>query len=275
MIFKRGRARRGLPSIRVRTHQRGWEELLVFLKRAAMKVFLRSLLIVLVTFCWVQAQSPTPVVQANTIYAGADGKFEAAPDTAVLRLDIAAQQDTSRAAYDHASAAADRVRQAMKSNGLDPKVLQIGFYSVQPMYDWKNPKHKVVGYRVSTNLTLKLRDFSKIGGIIEQTADIDDMQNQSLSYTLEDVDAAKAKAAEDALRKARNQAGAVATAGGRTRGELLYASVDVTQPLILAQPMVQRAAMAGGIAAPPPPTADFTPQTVSVNAHVNAMFALK
>ena len=239
-----------------------------------MKLFLGSLLVVLLTICGSQAQTPTPVVQANTIYAGADGKFDAAPDTAVLRLDIAAQQDTSRAAYDHASAAAERVRQAMKNNGIDAKALQIGFYSVQPMYDWKNPKHKVIGYRVSTNLTLKLRDFSKIGDIIAQTADIDDMQNQSLNYTLEDIEPAKAKAAEDALRKARNQAGAVAAAGGRTLGELLYASVDVTQPVILAQPMVARAAMAG-VAAPPPPTADFTPQSVTINAHVNAMFALK
>ncbi|HKF22123.1 MAG TPA: SIMPL domain-containing protein [Candidatus Angelobacter sp.] len=239
-----------------------------------MRVTLCSLVAVLLTACPATGQTPTPVVQANTIFAGADGKFEAAPDTAVLRLDIAAQQDTSRAAYDHAAAAADRVRQVIKSNGLDAKDLQIGFYSVQPMYDWKNPKHKVVGYRVSTNLTLKLRDFAKIGGIIEQTADIDDMQNQALSYTLESVDAAKAKAAEDALHKARNQAAAVAAAGGRTLGELLYASVDVTQPVILAQPMVQRAAMAGNVAAPAP-TAEFTPQSVTINAHVNAMFALK
>src|SRR5215813_10166756 len=152
-----------------------------------MRIVPRLSLVVLLTLSWAQAQTPTPVVQVNTIFAGADGKFEAAPDTAVLRLDIAAQQDTSRAAYEHAAAAADRVRQVMKSNGLDPKDLQIGFYSVQPMYDWKNPKHKVVGYRVSTNLTLKLRDFSKIGGIVEQTADIDDMQNQSLNYTLENV----------------------------------------------------------------------------------------
>lgn len=239
-----------------------------------MRALLCLSLFVLLTLCWAEAQGPTPVVQPNTIYAGADGKFEAAPDTAVLRLDIAAQQDTSRAAYDRASAAAERVRQVMKTNGLEPKSLQVGFYSVQPMYDWKNPRHKIVGYRVTTNLTLKLRDFSKIGGIIEQTADIDDMQNQSLNYVLEDMEPAKAKAAEDALKKARNQAGAVASAGGRTLGELLYASVDVSQPIILAQPMMQRAAIAGGVAAPPP-TAEFTPQSVTINAHVNAMFALK
>jgi uncharacterized protein YggE len=212
--------------------------------------------------------------QVNTIYAGADGKFESAPDTAILRFDIGAQDDTSRGAYDKAVSAADRVRQVLKNNGIDGKAMQIGFYSVQPMYDWKNPKHKVIGYRVSTNLTLKLRDFTKIGAVIEQTADIDDMANQSLTYTLEDMEPAKAKAAEDALKKARNQAAAVAAAGGRSLGELLYASVDVNQQVIIPMPVMRRAAVAGAQAAEAP-TAEFTPQTVTVNAHVNAMFALK
>ncbi|HEY6307689.1 MAG TPA: SIMPL domain-containing protein [Candidatus Angelobacter sp.] len=224
----------------------------------------------------VAAAQVAPAVQAqvNTIFAGADGKFESAPDTAVLRFDIAAQEDASRAAFDKASAAADHVRQVLKNNGIDVKAMQIGFYSVQPMYDWKNPKHKVIGYRVSTNLTLKLRDFSKIGGVIEQTADMEDMANQSLNYTLEDIEPAKAKAAEDALKKARNQAGAVASAGGRTLGELLYASVDVNQQVIMPMPMVRRATVAGAQVAEAP-TAEFTPQNVIINAHVNAMFALK
>jgi len=223
------------------------------------------------------AQGVTPAVtaQANTIYSGADGKFEAAPDTVVLRLDIAAQDDTSHAAYDKASAAAERARQVLKANAIDPKAAQVGFYSVQPMYDWKNPRHKVIGYRVTTNITLKLRDFSKVGALTGQLADIEETQNQSLNYILEDIDQAKAKAAEDALKKARNQAAAVASAGGRGLGELLYATVDVAQQIV---PIVMAPrSMAAGVApaTPAPPTAEFTPQTVTVNAHVNAMFALK
>ena len=109
------------------------------------------------------------------------------------------------------------------------KSAQFGLYQMQPMYDWKNPKHKVIGYRVVSDVTLKLRDFTKIGALTEQLADIEDTQNQSVNYTLEDIEQAKAKASEDALKKARNQAASVATAGGRTLGELLYASVDVNQ----------------------------------------------
>jgi uncharacterized protein YggE len=249
-------------------------ELLLFSKELKMKslVFFLSTLL----FAGAAFGQSTPAVQAqlNTIFAGADGKYEAAPDTAVLHFDIAAQDDASRAAYDKATTTAARVREVLTKNAIDTKAMQVGFYSVQPIYDWKNPKHKVIGYRVSTSLTLKLRDFSKIGAIIEQTADLEDMQNQSLNYILEDVEPAKAKAAEDALRKARNQASAVAGAGGRTLGELLYASVDVNQQVVVPIPMMARSAMAGGAAAPAP-TAEFTPQSVTINAHVNVMFALK
>ena len=218
----------------------------------------------------------TPVaIQINTIYAGADGKFEAAPDTAVIRMDIASQQDTSRAAYDHAALAVDHVRQVLKSNGIDLKTAQFGTYQMQPMYDWKNPKHKVIGYRVASDVTLKLRDFTKIGALTEQLADVEDTQNQSVNYPLEDIEQAKAKASEDALKKARNQAGAVATAGGRTLGELLYASVDVNQSNIVPVMYAQSMARSAAPMATPPPMADFTPQTVTINAHVNALFALK
>ena len=230
-------------------------------------------ILALVSIASAQVSSTPATMQVNTIYAGADGKFEAAPDTAVIRMDIASQQDTSRAAYDRAALAVDHVRQVLTSNGVDLKAAQFGTYQMQPVYDWKNPKHKVVGYRVSSDVTLKLRDFKKVGALTEQLADIEDTQNQSVNYTLQDIEQAKAKASEDALKKARNQAGAVATAGGRTLGDLLYASVDVNQQNVVPVMFAQAKSMSAGAA--PPPMADFTPQTVTINAHVNALFALK
>jgi uncharacterized protein len=241
-----------------------------------MKTLASLIVMALASMASAQVSSTPAAIQLNTIYAGADGKFEAAPDTAVIRMDIASQQDTSRAAYDHAALAVDHVRQVLKTNGIDLKAAQFGTYQEQPIYDWKNPKHKVIGYRVTSDITLKLRDFTKIGALTEQLADIEDTQNQSVNYTLEDIEQAKAKASEDALKKARNQAAAVATAGGRTLGDLLYASVDVNQQNIVPI-MYAKSAMARSAApsATPPPMADFTPQTVTIDAHVNALFALK
>ena len=103
--------------------------------------------------------TPTVTAQMNTVYVSADGKFESAPDTALIQFNISAQENSPRAAYDRAAQETEQVRQIMRSNGVDPKSAEIGFFSLQPMYDWKDAKHRVVGYRVSSSVSLKLKDF--------------------------------------------------------------------------------------------------------------------
>ena len=46
---------------------------------------------------------PPSTPQPNTVFVGADGKFEANPDTALMQFNISAQEATSREAYDRAS----------------------------------------------------------------------------------------------------------------------------------------------------------------------------
>jgi uncharacterized protein YggE len=216
---------------------------------------------------------PAVTALPNSVYVGADGKFESAPDTALIRFTISVQEDTSQKAYDHASKDAEQVRQVLRANDIEPKAANIGFFSVQPVYEWK-PKQKVIGYRVSTDVTLKLKDFTKIGPITQQLADANVSETQTLNYTLENIDEAKNKAVEDAYRRARNSADAIARASGRTVGELSYASVDTFENQRVPVPRM-RAMAAMAPAAAPAPTEEFTPQTVTVTAHVNALFNLK
>ena len=216
---------------------------------------------------------PTIAAQPNSVYVGADGKFESAPDTALLQFRISVQDDTSQKAYEQASKQTEQVRQVLRGNGIEPKAANIGFLSVQPVYEWK-PKQKVIGYRVTTDVTLKLKDFSKIGAITQQLADANVSETQTLNYILEDIDNAKNKAVEDAYRRARNSAEAIAHASGRTVGELSYASVDTFENQRIPMPRMARA-MAARAEAAPAPTEEFTPQTVTVTAHVNALFNLK
>jgi len=221
-------------------------------------------------------EHPTVAAQANTVYVGADGKFEAAPDTAQIQFNVSVQDDTSQTAYQHASKEVEQVRQVLRANGLDPKTATVGFMSVQPVYDWKDPKHKVIGYRVTTDVTLKLKDFSKVGPITQQLADANVSETQTLSYTLENMDDAKNRAVEDAYRRAHNSADTLARASGRTLGELSYASVDTFENQRVLMPRMARAMGAAmAAAAAPAPTEEFTAQSVTVTAHVNALFNLK
>ena len=219
-------------------------------------------------------ERPVITPQANSLYLGADGKYESAPDTAIIQFNISAQEKDSRGAYDRASRAAEQVRQVLRTNGIDPKNAEIGYFSLDPVYDYQNPKRKLVGFRVNSSVTLKLKDFSKIGAITQQLSELDVTGSQTISYTLEDIDQAKIKAVEDAYRRVRAEASALAQAAGRSLGELSYASVDTVETVRPMMPMVAQMARAGAAPAPAP-TEEFTPQNVTTTAHVNALFVLK
>jgi uncharacterized protein YggE len=233
------------------------------MKRTAIAIFFCSAI-----FAVAQQQ---PIL--NSVTAGADGKYEAAPDTAVIQFNIAAQENTSQAAYDRASKAAEQVRQLMRNNSIDPATAQIGGYSISPVFDYKSPKRKLIGYTVNTSVTLKLKDFSKIGPIVQQLTDLDITDSQSISYTLDNMEAAKAKAVADAYHKARATAEVIASASSRPLGDLLQASVDSFEPGVV-RPMTTYAKLQAGAAAPAP-TEQFTPLIITVTARVNAIFALK
>ena len=236
--------------------------------------FAAVLTIVLVVANHAVAQEhPAVTAQANTVYVGADGKYEAAPDTAFIQFNLSVQEESAQAAYQHASKEAEQMRQILHANGIEPKSANLGFFSIQPVFDWKTAKRKLIGYQVTTDVTLKLKDFAKVGPITQQLADANLSETLTVSYALDNMDEAKSKAVEDAYRRARASADTLARASGRALGELSYASVDTFEnprPVPrMSRPMAMRAEAA------PAPTDEFTPQNVTVTAHVNALFTLK
>ncbi len=238
-----------------------------------MKSAIGVLAVCMVTIATLAQEHPAVTALPNTVYVGADGKFESAPDTAVLQFDVSVQEESAQAAYEHASKDVEQVRQVLRNNGIEPKAATIGFFSVQPAYEWKSGRQKPIGFRVTTEVTLKLKDFSKIGPVVGQLADANVSESQTLHYTLENIDEAKNKAVEDAYRRARNSAEALARASGRTVGDLSYASIDTFENQRIVPHMAR--AMAATANAAPAPTEEFTPQDVTVTAHVNAVFNLK
>jgi len=214
-------------------------------------------------------------VQANTIQTSAEGKFEAAPDTALIEFYISPQENTPDLAYQRAQRQAQNLRDILKANGVEPSAAQLGLFSMQPVYDWKTPQHKIIGYRVNSNVSVKLKDFSKVGRIVQQLGEQDFGENVNLSYTLEDMEAAKLKAVEDAFSRAHNEAATVARISGRTLGDLLHASVDTSTPTPIMAPMVKTMAARAAGAEMAPPTAEFTPGTITVNSHVSTIFTMR
>ena len=99
------------------------------------KTFLLLVAVLILAGIALAQEHPALTAQVNSVYVGADGRFEADPDTAIISFSISPQEDTAAAAYAHAAKAADQVRSILRANGIDPKAAEMGFFSVQPMYD--------------------------------------------------------------------------------------------------------------------------------------------
>jgi len=209
----------------------------------------------------------------NSVMVGADGEFEAVPDTAVISCNLSAQETTSQAAFQSASRLADQARQALRNAGIDPKTVELSRYSLYPVVDYKNPKQKVIAYRVGTDLRVKLKDFGKAGPVTEAWAGLDGITGQNMSYDLEDIDAAKNKAIENAYGRARSYAETLAKASGRQLGALVSAAVD-TQQITPIRPLTRTMAMAG-VAKVEAPTEEFEASKIKVTAHLNAVYAIQ
>lgn len=214
----------------------------------------------------------TPVT-AETLWAGGNGKFESTPDTALVQFSISVQQAELKAAYAQAQESAEKIRQTLRENRLDPKDAEIGSFSMTPVYNW-SPKRKLVGFQVNSHVTIKVHDFNKLGPVIESFSQVDTTDTLSISYILENIEQAKAKAVEDAYRAAHRNAEVLARAGGRTLGAMSYASVDASEFTPRPIPMLMKARAANNLTEPSP-VQDFAPAKIEMTAHVNVLFQLK
>jgi uncharacterized protein YggE len=82
---------------------------------------------------------------------------------------------------------------------------------------------------------------------VQQLADADITDTNSVNYTLDNTEEAKSKAVQDAYQRVRRSAEALASASGRTLGELSSATIDIQENirvLPMAQPMAKMAPMA-------------------------------
>ncbi len=144
------------------------------------------LLLALLGLAWAGVAQTHPMAR-DVVTVTADGQFEAQPDTAVVHFNINAQDHDSKTAYVKAQAAAEQVRQVLRDNGLDVAKAQLGYYQFSPVYKWDNGKQTLTGYSVSASVTIKIKDFSKVGPIVDQFGQLPTTDSMNVSYTLENI----------------------------------------------------------------------------------------
>jgi uncharacterized protein len=143
-----------------------------------------------------------------------EGTVRAQPDMAVIALGVVSEAEQAAEALTANSESMSRIVAALKDGGMDSRDLQTAGFSVDPVYsqpprdyDGSKPfKAEIVGYRVSNNLTLRVRALDKLGTILDQVVSLGANSISGPTLTVADPspfeDQARRAAMKDALDKA-------------------------------------------------------------------------
>lgn len=160
-----------------------------------------------------------------------EGKTVVIPDVAEFSFTVLTEGGKDlKALQDVNAEKMNRAIAFVKSNGVDAKDVRTASYQVEPRYQYYGcrqgpcPPPEIVGYTVRQTVSVKVRDFAKVGDILAGVVENGANTVSDLRFTLDDRDAAEATARAEAIAKAEVKAEAIAEAAGVSLGRLL--SID-------------------------------------------------
>ncbi|MDD4412746.1 MAG: SIMPL domain-containing protein [Patescibacteria group bacterium] len=150
------------------------------------------------------------------------GIIYAKADIANIQLGFkTATKKTAAEATVEGSAKISDIIKVIKSLGVDEKDIQTSNYNLNPVYNYTNVKgQELTGYEVYQNLSIKVRDLTKIGDIIARGTEKGANQIGGINFTIDDEFALKNQAREIAITKAKEKAVLIAEQSGMKLGEV-------------------------------------------------------
>jgi uncharacterized protein YggE len=182
--------------------------------------------------------APQPAAQAQeagapqpgVITVSAEGVAAVAPDMAVISLTVLREAETARAALDANNEAMGKVLDAMKAEGIAERDLQTGAFSIQPRWVYPDsstaPREapSIVGYTVHNMLTVRIRDLTRLGAILDTSVSLGVNQGGDVMFTNDDQEAIRDQARADAVARARAKAAQMTEALGVGLGRITQIS---------------------------------------------------
>jgi len=207
----------------------------------------------------------------RTVTVAGSGEVAAEPDLAHVTLGVEARKPTMAEARTAVAATVDRVLALTRDLRIDPKLVNATRVQVQPEYSWneKDRKRVLLGYIVSRQVQVELRDLEQLGPLLERAVDAgvnqvnDPLLDSSRRKSLERE--AMAKAVEDA----RLNAETLARAAGAKLGPVRTLNGSSSAPPM---PMYRRGAVMADAAMAPEAT--YQPGDMKFSATVNAEYDL-
>ncbi len=205
----------------------------------------------------------------RTIVVNGMGKVSGNNDIAVTTIGFSnTDKDVAKAQSDNKKVM-DQIASELKKLGVADKDLQSN-YTIFPDYNYTQDKgQQLLGYRVSNELTIKIRDLSKIPQILSLPGQFGATEVSGLNFTIDDPENLKVEARAKAVDDAKNKAVYLAQKLGVSLGSVVsYNEYEGGTPVY--QPMMVKSMDlgVGGAAATGPDSVSGGSNDVVMNVSV-------
>lgn len=162
------------------------------------------------------AQQPPPPMPPARIIVSGEGSVRAAPDSAQIVSGVTTKAATAKAASDANSKAMAAINAALRNAGIDQNDIQTERFSVAPVYapPQLNAAPKLVGYSVSNEVGVKVRQIAKVGEVLDALIAAGATDAGSVQFLHSDPSEALDRARQAAMADARRKAELYAQAAG-------------------------------------------------------------
>ncbi|MDD4990109.1 MAG: SIMPL domain-containing protein [Candidatus Pacebacteria bacterium] len=158
---------------------------------------------------------PENNIYPETVSITGEGKATISPDIAAVDLGITTEGAKVEAIVQENTDAMNKLLTDVKALGIADKDIKTKTYSLQPRYEYNEDGTRTSrGYTLSQSIEVKIRDFAKIGQVLETAANDGATNVSDLQFTIDDMEKARAEAREKAITQAKEKAKAIASQTG-------------------------------------------------------------
>ncbi len=210
------------------------------------------------------SSSAQPAQPSITVHG--TGTVTLVPDLATVVLGVDVRAVSARAAQADASSRMNAVIAAVKQHNVAPADMATVNVSLGPVYNYSGDSQKLVGYEAAQSLSVKVRNLSDTGSLIDDAVAAGATQVQGVSLSVADPDVATTQARTAAVADAKARAQALAAAANVTLGapiSITETSAPQPTPLAMAAPAM------GAMASTP-----IVPGSFEVTVEVEITYAI-
>lgn len=166
-----------------------------------------------------------------------EGRVFVAPDMATLTMGVVSEAETAQQALEENNTKMAAVINAMKAEGIASKDLQTANFNIQPKMVYDRPKNgeeqkppRIVGYRVSNDLSVLVRDLKLVGTVLDTSIGLGINSGGNIRFGNEDPKEVISKARTAAMLDARDRAETLVSAIGAGLGKIIEINESSFRP---------------------------------------------